>query len=311
MYELVTKQLAENNPKYASSIPRVFLLLENAGIDEDKLRTMTTKEFEDFFLSCKPKSVRTLRAWIFTLRLYGKDFDCKHIQKELEALDRLGIVEKVQTEDSTRKFISFSEYLQFLHDIRENETYNQDYQVALIMAIFNGLWSSDGSIIENLRLEDVDGNIVTVRPNGQEPYEVEVEKSLAAMFPALADQNEWETENYRGHFVSPIYGKYPDSIFKIESRYDSTYKHTTYNKFRKLAKRYLPFQISPRNFYFSGLLHRCQLAMKQYGFRIEDALVTRDPIAKKIMERELTKLHYPFNPNFLNEIVGMHFSEIE
>lgn len=312
MYNEIIARLSEDNPKYVGVIKRVFNMLDAAGIDETKLQGMTAAEFEGFFIQQKPKSVRTLRGWIYALRLYGAANNCESLLKELEKIDRLEISRKVQADSDDRKFASFNEYLKFCHDVREGEDYNRDYQTALCMAIFNGIWSSDGSILKNLRRDDVhaDTNTVTCRPDNGEPYDLDVEKALIPLLLKASEQTEWERVNYRGSFSNPIYGEFPDSVFKIEKHHDATYKHSYYMKFYKLAKRYAPFPISPRNFYLSGVLHKCHLALSKFGYTLEDSLVSREPIAVKIMNNELQKIHYQFNVSHLKEVVGMFYTDI-
>ena len=312
MNQEVLSNLTAANPKYAGVIKRVFAMLDAADIDEVRLRTMKAEEFEAFLLAQNPKSVRTLRGWIYALRLYGMAYDCMPLLKELENVDRLAITRKAQKDSDKRKFISFHEYLQFCHNIRENEDHNQDYQVALVMAIYNGIWSSDGSILKNLRCGDIheDTGKVTCRPDDGEPYELEVEKTLISLLLKATEKKEWERHNYRGVFSNPIYGEYPDSVFKIERIHDATYKHSYYMKFYKLSKRYIPFQVSPRNFYISGVLHKCHLALSKFKYTLEDSLVVRDPIAVKIMNAELQRIHYQFNISHLKEVVGMFYRDI-
>lgn len=310
-YQEIVSRLSEENPSYKYIIQRVFRYLEEDGYQLNDLNRLTLEEFESFFLRHKLKSVRTLRGWIFALNLYAKTYKKKHLANVMEKVDRMKISEIIQDDQESRKFISHAEYEQILKDVQEGEDYNQEYQVAFLMAHYDGLFTSDRSVMSNLRGSDLEGNVLTLRPKDGEPYTLEVEEAFARLIPIVAEQKEWYRVNYRGEFSNPIYGEYPDSVFKIELINNADYKTTYYGKYRKLQKRYMPFNVSPRNFYLSGILYRANQNLSDYGFSLEDAMKTRNPVARQLLQAELDRVHYPGNIATLREIVGQYSREIK
>lgn len=310
-YQEIVNRLSEENPSYKYVIQRVFRFLEEDGYQVNDINRLTLEEFNTFFLRHKPKSVRTLRGWIFALNLYAKTYHKKHLANVMEKVDRMKLSGIVQDDQASRKFISHDEYLQILKDVRQGEEYNRDYQVAFLMAHYNGLFTGDRAVMRNLRGSDLDGNILTLRPSDGEPYKLEVEEDFAKLIPIVAEQKKWDRVNYRGEFSNPIYGDHPDSVFKIEPINHSDYKTTYYGKYRKLQKRYMPFDVSPRNFYLSGILYRANQNLSAFGFSLEDAMKTRNPVARQLLQAELDRVHYPGNIATLREIVGQYSREIQ
>lgn len=223
--------------------------------------------------------------------------------------------------------VSEEDMMKVLASIDSREECNPTFYTTLTLAIYEGIYSKNMEVLENLRgsdIERVNGeNIVTLH-DGDVSYKINISDKLADMIIKMSKVNVWERPIARnGKFKSVLnvnaYGRYEDSVFKFEKRKnsiknDKDYVQKYYKKFDTIEGyfrevKYKKGRYRGLNIFLFGLYNRIIKRLNQSGLDIScTGKVIGDK--RKIIIEELEKyrafevskiLTYVLNVNGLNQ----------
>ena len=177
--------------------------------------------------------------------------------------------------------------------------------------VIQGIYNDDMSVVKNLRASDVNGDIVTLREDNGNSYEIQVSSALAEDLKKLGNVDLWERRNRYGTVKITINGLYPDSCFKVENRKGSSeysYRFTYYRILRKIAKEYLEYNLLPLQLYVSGIMFRIGLRLQEHGISLEEAFApqNKNRIVNKAISWELNRCNCNTEVRNFREIVKGH-----
>lgn len=286
-------------------------------IGDDNIENYNLMEMEQLILNKKPSSYKEIITIIYVLSSYFKYLQEKGLIKDdsayqiIQSLDKK-LLWKKSKPNAKKKFISYKQYKQVVHDIAMYEEYNALYYESLFACIYHGIYNDDLSVIKNLRSSDIndDGTIVLREDNGH-TYKFKVPERLAKDLKQLANVNIWERKNRFGTCKVDMRGANNDSVFKIENRSTASsdsYKFTFYAKLRKIAKEYLEYSLLPLQLYTSGIMHRIKVELEKNNISLEEAFAdnSRNRMAYLIISKELVRCNSNIEIGNFRELVKGH-----
>ena len=311
-----TRQFVESIEAH-NTVKVVNFVLKNVN-EGDNIECYNLMELEQFVLDSKPSSPKAIITICYVLGMYAKWLreqglvDNDNFYQLIQSLDKKLLWKKAKPQ-AKKKFISYKQYKETVHDIGLYEDFNALYYQSLFKCIYEGLYSDDMSVIKNLRKSDIGENIVVLREDNGHTYKLKIPERLAYELKELADINTWERQNRFGTFEVETKGVYPDSIFKVESRSrgassEETYKFSYYNKLRKISKDYIDYGLPPFQLYISGIMHRIKTELDKNNITLKEAFEddSRDKLAYSIISKELLRCNYESNISNFREIVRGH-----
>lgn len=286
--------------------------------DNDNIERYNLMELEQFILDSKPSSPKAIITICYVLSMYAKWLKEQDIAEDdsmyqmIQTLDKK-LLWKKSKPNAKRKFISYKQYKETVHEIGVYEDFNALYYQSLFKCIYEGLYNDDMSVLKNLRKSDIGDGIVTLREDNGHIYKLKVSERLTYELKQLADINTWERQNRFGVFEVEAKGVYPDSVFKVESRNRGTnsgdsYKFSYYNKLRKISKEYIDYSLPPFQLYISGLMYRIITELNKNNITLQEAFTedSRNKTAYSIISKELIRCNYETNISNFKEIVKGH-----
>lgn len=273
-------------------------------------RGCTPVDIEQVILSLKPNSPKAITTSIYILSLYAKFLKNDRLYHIVQDLDR-NVLWLMAKPNAPKKFISHSRFEEVYKDIEMYEDYNAFYQQTLFRCLYEGIYNDDMSVVKNLRASDVNGDIVTLREDNGNSYEIQVSSALAEDLKKLGNVDLWERRNRYGTVKITINGLYPDSCFKVENRKGSSeysYRFTYYRILRKIAKEYLEYNLLPLQLYVSGIMFRIGLRLQEHGISLEEAFApqNKNRIVNKAISWELNRCNCNTEVRNFREIVKGH-----
>lgn len=212
---------------------------------------------------------------------------------------------------ASKKFISNYDFSRVCEDIVEYEEHNAMYQKTLFSCVYHGIYSDDMSVLKNLRASDIHDNIVTLKDDSDNEYQLEIPRELAEDLIRLSEDNVWWRNNRYGAFKVNTKGLYEDSCFKVEHRrgtseYQGRYSY--YRVLRKISKEYIGYSLLPLQLYVSGIMQRIGIALESQGYSVEDAFAdnNKDRMVNKIIYDELIRTGYNIEVRNFREMVKGH-----
>lgn len=210
--------------------------------------------------------------------------------------------------DYVRKFISHKQYNDICHDIDVWEC-NAEYLKTLFMAIYEGVYSKDMSVLKNLRAVDVEDNKVTLNPDVGESYTLNISKELANNLRKLSNVTTWDQTARSGDIHLSLVGDFEDTCFKTVQRtaQRSTINAATsyYRRIRKIASVYVEYPLRPYELFVSGLVYRISEELKANGITLQEAFSThyRSPKVRNVFVNELSRCHYSNTVSNFREMI--------
>lgn len=288
----------------------IFNKLRALGYGDDFLDIQQNSSvIEQIILELCPTSIRSITTICSLVGAYAKFIENDSAYQIIQNIDRKWLWKKAKP-NAAKKYLSHELYLNVVHDIGMFEETNALYYQSLFRVIYEGVYSEDLSVIANLRASDIDGNIVELHKDNGYSYKIVLPEDLIEDLKELAASDIWERKNCYGIYKMKISGKYPDSCFKIENRKnnsDTTYRFGYYNKLRKIAIKYLEYNISPIQLLVSGIMYHICLELNKKNISIEDAFAyeNRNKTAINIIAKELSRCEYDIPVKALKEqVVG-------
>ena len=264
-------------------------------------------------LSTNPTSIAGVSTACTYLKKYAEFLGNDRLVKIIVGLDKREILGKAKLKS---KYISYGRLQEILHDIDVWEEHNSLYYQTLFWSVYEGIYCADLSVIKNLRAKDIDGEKVTLRPDTGESYELVIPIELSKLLIELAEVNVWEQTARYGYINLPLIGSYPDSCFKMVKRDDSEItvdkvRMYCFRRLKKIATDYVEFNISIRNIYISGIMHRIQIRLDEAGYSVEDAFSfnRKKPEISAIISDELKRSHFDGTPKAFRALIAGHLND--
>lgn len=284
------------------------------GIEEFDFETCTENDLRNLILSMQPHCLKefdtiknNIKSWI-KYKYPTNVFDRISDMFKLELLDREKLWEVVKPKTS-RKFISHKQYLQILQDIDFHDEANPEYNQALFMSIYEGLYNRSYEVTWNLRGSDVNNNIATIRYNNGDEWDIHISGKLNNILKIISDSYTLMRHNHFGYYSVPAFGMYYDSCFKVEqitSKQNAIHRKEIYNaRIRKIAKQYVGYSLTAQQLYISGIMYRIGLKLKDYGISFQEAfkLNSKNKIVGEILKEEFERINAPLMTNNFRENV--------
>ncbi len=270
----------------------------------------TLSDVERIILELKPNSLKAITTICYAMGLYAKYLGNDTLYSIVQEIDRNDIWLKAKP-NAGKKFISNSDFQIVYHDIGMYEEFNAFYHHELFRCVYEGIYNDDLSVIKNLRASDINGNVVTLRTDNGDFYDLTISAELAENLRELGNIDTWERKNRSGIFRMKINGVHPDSCFKSENRKDSSeysYRYSYYRILRKISKEYLEYNLLPLQLFISGIMYRIGLKLQEHNIDIEDAFAdqNRDRLVNQIIANELMRCNYNVKVNNFREMVKGH-----
>lgn len=299
----------EKNAAYGMSIKGTMCQISSV-VNVDNVMNMSLTELQNLLILLKPISKFAISVYLSRLRKYAEYIGC---QRFIDVSNNIDVEEtymkSVNAGNHQRKYLSDAEFNDMIFNLQMMDILNVEYFTVLLRAIYEGIYSDDLSALTNLRAGDIHGNVVTVKRDGQEPFELEVSHELAYDLKDLSISTSYERKNRYGIFTVQTEGLYGDSVFKTETRSsngDKSYAMSYYRYLRKVSEE-IDFKIIPKCLYISGIVNRIKAELESNNMTLENVVlhVRRTGEDMDIFKRELERCHYPYGySNVRNMILG-------
>lgn len=259
---------------------------------------------EKAILNTNPKSEKGITTACNILKKYAEYLGNKNLLRIVDSIDRKELWIKAKP-DILQKFISHKQYEDVCHDISLWEEHNALYYETLFMAIYEGIYSKDMSVLKNLRAKDIEDNKVIINPDVGENYTLNISKELANKLCELSEVSTWEQTGRYGYIQFQLIGDFKDTCFKTVQRADKNESSFYYRRLRKIATNYVEYPLRPYELFVSGLVYRISEELKANGITLQEAFSThyRSPNVRNIFVNELSRCHYSNTVSNFREMI--------
>ncbi|MCM1223528.1 MAG: hypothetical protein NC548_54675 [Lachnospiraceae bacterium] len=290
MNEKYSEFLESNREMLSKETIQLLTYYSNLG-DYD-YSDCTTDDLKELIKEFKPRTVTVVTRIMLVMRKYANFLNDTHFIETLNQLDRKEVWNEIKP-DMTKKFFSNEEVEEIFDAINlDNELNNEVYYRGLIRCIYEGIYSKDLSVLKNLKSTDLNGNIITVREDSGNTYELEISEKLVDDIKELGYIDYWVLRNARVEYEVKTIGEDKRSCFKINHRRDGVaYYDYYYKRMNFIFKKYYGHVVSPYVIYISGMMHRIKLALEKNGFTLRESFVeqNRDILTREIIEHEMKR----------------------
>jgi len=281
-------------------------------IGDFNFETCTQKDLEELIINARPQNERELDRFVYSVELYARFNEDAELFNKTKTIDRTALWQRAK-HNIPAKFLSHKDYLQLLEDMERLEEYNVDYKVLMMKSVYEGVYNDDLSVIKNLKASDINENILTLRPDNGEPYELSVSLKLANELKEFSKVQIFERKNSRCEFTVPATGVSHDACFKFELRKDKTleelFRFSVYRVLRDATKKYCGRSILPSQIYISGIVYRIKIKLQEKGLTMEDAFgdMRTHKAASDVVKAELARSHYDVTFHAFKHTVKSHY----
>ena len=311
------EKVANENEHYGLSI-KWFAQKIQAICDFDKVMEISLEELSELLIQMHPTNKRNISYYLNVLRQYARFVENQRFIEISHGINVNEIWNKYSnSSEKKQKYLSYSEFQSMIFNIQMENIMNVDYYITLLQSIYEGIYSDDFSALKNLRGQNIHKNIVIVRCDDIEPFELEISNELSDRLKELSALTRWERRNCSGEFTVKIEGDYPDSCFKVENRSNVTdrdYRDCYYRYIRKAVKiTKLGFPLRAKSLYISGIIHRVKEQLENKGMTLEQTFAFRRKWGEDIdiVKNELERVHYPYEYREFAKLVTGYISDFQ
>lgn len=242
------------------------------------------------------------------------------LKEVVGTIDKDELWKKLQ-KNACKKFISYDDFLAIKSQIKNDldsdpDAVNINYLPVLFESIYYGVYSSDLSVILNLRKGDIDckTGLVKMLCSDGERREITVPVDVANRMSELSCEP-LQGKNRFGIFEYPIksIGLYQDSVFKFKmtKRNNASSPYYMYYNKIKLISDYAGFDVTANTIYISGVCNRIKALLSKFNYSLEDALnvMHNNQMVRDIMQSELDKSNYDIPACNFKKIISGHESQ--
>lgn len=262
-------------------------------------------------LAMKPKSQKNIITICNIWRRYAEFLGEQQLLQILQKVDSMALWQEAKPM-AEAKFMSHTEYMDACRLIDSQwDLLNPMYYKSLLRCLYEGIYSDDMSVLKNLRAADINVNIVTLREDNGNTYQMQIPADLADNLLQLPSEP-FLRRNRNATFPITVSGVYHDSCFKVEHRKGSredAYQFVYYRILRVITKDYMERKnLLPLQIYISGIMHRIGLKLNERGISIEDAFSehNRDRRVGQIIADELLRCNCNMEVKNFRQMVKGH-----
>jgi hypothetical protein len=306
----IESQTNENTKRVARSL---------SAIGEYDFTNIDLPKLEDFIVSLKPKSKKTITTDCYMLSKYAEFTNNDNLVKLVKQLDRNILWERAKP-FAEKKYLSYAQFKKVMRGLNPDdpdEDFEQNalYYQTLFWCIYEGIYNDDMSVIKNLRASDINNNVITLREDNGNVYDITVPVELVENLKTLSNTSVWQRRAKGGSIaLINIKGIYEDSCFKAEQRTKQVdYRIGYFVRLRKITKTYFDYSVTPLQIYISGIMHRISMQLKEKDIELEYAFKAegRNKAVHTIISDELTRCNCDTPTKNFREMVDGHLEVFE
>lgn len=277
------------------------------------------------YIDNKPISKREITVMLTTAARYAKYINDDYLLNVIEQVRDIGrsSIWEIAKPNAEQSFFTRKEFEVVMKGLNPNDPdegfeENTLYYRTLFWAVYEGIYSYDMSVIENIRASDIDliNKQITLRDNKDNIYVMnDMPEQLLNDLILCSKLQYWE-QRKRGNGISryDMIGKYPDACFKaLSSRAKQNLKAGYQAKLKKVTTAFFDSKISPPHIYYSGIAHRIADRLKENDISIDSAFRKRNNafLPVSIIRQELERSHYNNPVHKFKEIIDSHLEIME
>jgi len=291
----------------------------------DLKSNITAEELEQIIIDNKPISKREITVILTTAVRYAKYINNDYLLNVIEQVRDIGrsSIWEIAKPNAEQSFFTRKEFKIIIKGLDPNDPdegfeENTLYYRTLFWAVYEGIYSYDMSVIENVRASDIDliNKQITLRDDKGNIYVMnDMPEQLLNDLILCSKLQYWE-QRKRGNSMAryDMIGKYPDACFKaLSSRAKQNLKAGYQAKLKKITTAFFDSKISPPHIYYSGIAHRIADRLKENDISIDSAFRQRNNafLPVSIIRQELERSHYNKPVHKFKEIIDGHLEIME
>lgn len=300
-YEQFLRSLKNSN---SIKVTRSYRLIGDCeGDDLDSIKKT--------ILAMKPRSPKTIITICNRWRRYAEYLGNAELLKNLQEVDSKELWQEAKPY-ANKKFLSYADYIETCDIIDSQwDLLNPLYYKSLFRCLYEGIYSDDMSVLKNLRASDIRENVVTLRDDNGNVYDLNIPLDLATHL-SLLPAEPYMRRNRNATFPIAVSGVHHDSCFKVEHRNGSgetTYENSYYRVLRIITNDYMERKnLLPKQIFISGVMYRIGLKLNEQGISIDDAFSehNRDRQVGQIIADELLRCNYHMEVRNFRQMVKGH-----
>lgn len=305
--------IQENMPKNVKFSKWAVKIFSQTGIDMSFFSDANDEQIIMAIINTGVSSMTEINNLTSVIRNY---YAVNNIAKTFSINPKIIFTEirKSGTAILKRKFIDANSFNALLYLIKSEKFWcvperginNGLWYATFLDAIWHGIYSSDFSAIYNLRVSDIHGNYIRVKPEDAPSFECYCDSAILLNMVDTANLKAW----YNNSAIVSITGKYDDSIFKFERRKGNensgNYRFTYNSRLKYISKGFLEYSLTPKNLYISGVVNRITNRLSEsdilgfekyedyldYVFGVKSNTTRLQGFVKEIISEELEKTGY-------------------
>lgn len=283
-------------------------------IGEYNYTNITDEQLIDIIIQFKPRTKNDISNCCGALKRWGEHNNYALLLELLKTLDKNEVLKKARpyVDDKYFSYSQFKQVMRGLNPDNPDEAFENNtlYYRTLFWCLYEGIYNGDMSVLTNLRASDISGNIVTLRENDGNMYEMEIPPELANNCLQLSQMLIWERK-CRGGAIAKINisGIYSDSCFKAETKNATpNFRAGYFAKLKKITNAFFDYKVEPLDIYVSGIMHRIAVQLKDNNIELEDAfkLENRKRQVHDIISNELNRCNYNIEVRNFRKLVYGH-----
>lgn len=316
----------ETYKEFVLSVPEsIQNVMEKYSWIGDLKSNITAEELKQTIIDNKPVSKREITVMLTTAARYAKYINNDYLLNVIEQVRDIGrsSIWEIAKPNAEQSFFTRREFdfiFNMLDPDRNFEGFEENtfYYRTLFWAVYEGVYSYDMSILENVRASDIDLNNrqITLRDAKDNTYVMDdmPEKLLKDLIDC-SNLKYWMQKKRGGSIARyDMVGRYPDACFKaLSSRAKQNLKAGYQAKLKKITTAFFDSKISPPHIYYSGIAHRIADRLKENDISIDSAFRQRNNayLPVSIIRQELERSHYNNPVHKFKEIIDSHLEIME
>lgn len=304
----------------------IYTWMRKIDLPEDKIMcNMDVQDLAEIIIDARPCSLQDVSSATLAIKEYirwlGEQYGI--VPKSLEQIDLLDkqmiYNTSIERHGIEKKYISKADLDQAIDKIYNSEV-NYEYCVALVMAIYEGIYSDSMDVIRNLKRSDVSNGSVMLTDDDGNRWSFDVSEELTTLLVKVSRITEFYIRTPRDDFRPEKefvgWDGSEDACFKVPARTDSAAdrKKSSAQSYRfRIRKMDECFgrHVRPKDIYISGIVHRINEKLVENGMTLNEAFAYRsmNRAAIDIIKNELKRSGHEKSIAHLRSIIKGHLDE--
>lgn len=313
LYSEYILELEQSSGSFAV-IVNLFKRLQVLNIDIDSMRSKDDVVEALCKISPKDKTkCLNLKTYFIKYFRWNDNFEA---YKTVSALDFNQIWEENVKETINSRILTEESYNSFLSKLSRIDDHRA---YVLVMALWEGIWNADCSVVTNLRLSDINNNSATLHSSTGATWDIAITDKLYEAMVSAEKTTTMGVFNWKSGLAQrPISGRYDDSIFKINTRRDSKvviddksqyerYRNAYQKLLQKNTEEFFDRTVSMRDFFYSGVIDRLRKKLAAKGIVLEEAC--KSDVYDDLIGEHLAYYHWDISiPTFRRRVLASKFN---